>query len=88
MTAKNLFEAGFAGPIVTVNPHEQAIRANPQLPFCRGASPGAGPCGHCHAAANRSGDRRRPPAAGTRAVIVVTAGFGEGGSAEGAELRR
>ena len=28
VTAKNLFEAGFAGPIVTVNPHEQAIRSS------------------------------------------------------------
>ena len=27
VTAKNLFEGGFPGPIMTVNPHERAIRS-------------------------------------------------------------
>jgi predicted CoA-binding protein len=30
VTAKNLFEGGFPGPIMTVNPHEQAISRDTQ----------------------------------------------------------
>ncbi len=85
VTAKNLFEAGFAGPIVTVNPHEQAIRSTINY--------------HSVEELPLAPDLATPPltvpeivaslgARGTRAVIVVTAGFSEGGSAEGAELHR
>ena len=88
VTAKNLFEGGFPGPIMTVNPHERAIRSTinyhsvEELPLAPDLAVIATP----------------PPtvpeivaslsARGTRAAIVVTAGFGEGGSAEGAEFRR
>ena len=88
VTAKNLFEAGFAGPIVTVNPHEQAIRSTinyhsvEELPLAPDLAVIATPPPTVPKIVASLGAR------GTRAVIVVTAGFGEGGSAEGAELRR
>ena len=88
VTAKNLFEAGFAGPIVTVNPHEQAIRSTinyhsvEELPLAPDLAVIATPPPTVPEIVASLGAR------GTRAVIVVTAGFGEGGSAEGAELRR
>ena len=88
VTAKNLFEAGFAGPIVTVNPHEQAIRSTinyhsvEELPLAPDLAVIATPPPSVPEIVASLGAR------GTRAVIVVTAGFGEGGSAEGGELRR
>jgi len=88
VTAKNLFEAGFAGPIVTVNPHEQAIRSTinyhsvEELPLAPDLAVIATPPPTVPEIVASLGAR------GTRAVIVVTAGFGEGGSAEGGELRR
>ena len=86
--AKNLFEAGFAGPIVTVNPHEQAIRSTinyhsvEELPLAPDLAVIATPPPIVPEIVASLGAR------GTRAVIVVTASFGEGGSPEGAELRR
>ena len=88
VTARNLFEAGFAGPIMTVNPHEQAIRSTlnyhsvEELPLAPDLAVIATPPPTVPEIVASLGAR------GTRAVIVVTAGFGEGGSAEGAELRR
>src|SRR5271166_2296146 len=88
VTAKNLFEAGFAGPIMTVNPHEQAIRSTinyhsvEELPLAPDLAVIATPPPTVPEIVASLGAR------GTRAVIVFTAGFGEGGSAEGAELRR
>jgi acetyltransferase len=88
VTAKNLFEAGFAGPIMTVNPREQAIRSTinyhsvEELPLAPDLAVIATPPLTVPGIISSLGAR------GTRAVIVVTAGFGEGGSSEGAELRR
>ena len=88
VTARNLFEAGFAGPIMTVNPHKQAIRSTinyhsvEELPLAPDLAVIATPPPTVPEIVASLGAR------GTRAVIVVTAGFGEGGSAEGAELRR
>ena len=88
VTAKNLFRAGFAGPILTVNPHEQAIRSAinyhsiEELPLAPDLAVIATPPPTVPEMVAALGAR------GTRAVIVVAAGFGEGGSAEGAELRQ
>ena len=82
-------EGGFAGPDHDGQSSRASDPVNDQLPFCRGAASGR--------PISRSLLRRRQlfreivaslSARGTCAVIVITAGFGEGGSAEGAELRR
>ena len=80
VTAKNLFEAGFAGPIVTVNPHEQAIRSTinyhsvEELPLAPDLAVIATPPPTVPEIVASLGAR------GTRAVIVLTAGFVEGRS--------
>jgi acetyltransferase len=88
VTAKNLFDAGFAGPILTVNPHEQAIRSTinyrsvEELPLVPDLAVIATPPPTVPEIVASLG------ALGTRAIVVVTAGFGEGGIVEGGELRR
>ena len=77
VTARNLFEAGFAGPIMTVNPHEQAIRSTinyhsvEELPLAPDLAVIATPPPTVPEIVASLGAR------GTRAVIA-TAGFGEG----------
>jgi acetyltransferase len=86
--ARNLLDSGFRGPVMPVNPHQRAIRSTvsyrsvSELPIAPDLAVIATP----------------PPtvpglvsdlaASGCRAVIVVTAGFGEGERAEGAALRQ
>ncbi len=85
--AKNLFDGGFKGPILTVDPHASAIRSTPayrsvaELPLAPdlaviAAAPAAVPALVGELAAR-----------GCRAAVVVTAGFGEGGRAEGEALQ-
>ena len=85
--ARNLFEAGFEGPIMAVNPHEQAIRSTlnyrsvAELPTTPDLAVLATPPPTIPGLIADLGAR------GCRAAIVVTAGFGEGAEAEGAHLR-
>ncbi len=85
--ASNLIEAGFRGPIMPVNPHEQAIHsilnyqtvadlpATPELAvIC--TPPPAVP-----SLISQLGER------GCRAAVIITAGFGEGDQIAGKELR-
>jgi acetyltransferase len=86
--ARNLFSAGFAGPILPVNPRYQAIEgvlsypnadALPEVPdLVVIATPPATVPDLVGAFAAR----------GTRGAVVITAGFGEGGDAAGDSLRR
>ncbi|HYN38041.1 MAG TPA: CoA-binding protein, partial [Rhodospirillales bacterium] len=86
--ARNLFTAGFAGPIMPVNPRYQAIEgvlsypnadALPEVPdLVVIATPPATVPDLVGAFAAR----------GTRGAVVITAGFGEGGDAAGDSLRR
>jgi acetyltransferase len=86
--ARNLFEAGFDGPILTVNPHEQAIhstlnyRSVAELPTPPDLAVLATPPAAIPGLIADLG------ACGCRAAIVVTAGFGEGERAEGERLRQ
>jgi len=86
--ARNLFEAGFNGPILTVNPHEQAIRSTlnyrsvAELPTTPDLAVLATPPAAVPGLITELGAR------GCRAAIVVTAGFGEGERAEGELLRK
>src|SRR5687768_18420761 len=84
--ARNLFEAGFPGPILTVNPHERAIRSTlnyravGELPITPDLAVIATPPAAVPGLIAELGAR------GCRAAVVVTAGFGEGERAEGKEL--
>lgn len=86
--AANLFEAGYAGPIVTVNPHERAIRSSlnyrsvAELPVVPDLAVVATPAGSVPGLIADLGAR------GCRAAVVVSAGFGEGGVREGELLRQ
>jgi acetyltransferase len=81
--ARNLLDTGFSGPIFPVNPHEQSIRSTlnyrtvAELPLTPDlaviATPPATVPGLVAELAGR----------GCRAAVIITAGFSEGGSAEG-----
>ena len=86
--ARNLFEAGFSGPILPVNPHETAIRSTinyrsvADLPVTPELAVIATPPQTVPGLIAELGQR------GCRAAVVVTAGFGEGKRVEGERLRR
>jgi acetyltransferase len=85
--AANLFETGFAGPILSVNPHEAAIRSTlnyrsvAELPLVPDLAVLATPPETIPGLIAELG------AKGCRAAVIVTAGFGEGENAGGEELR-
>jgi acetyltransferase len=84
--ARNLFEAGFAGPILTVNPRERAIRSAlnyrsvAELPLDPDLAVISTPPNPIPGIIAELGER------GCRAAVVITAGFGEGEQAEGQAL--
>ncbi|MBL8835366.1 MAG: bifunctional acetate--CoA ligase family protein/GNAT family N-acetyltransferase [Alphaproteobacteria bacterium] len=86
--ARNLLRGGFAGPIMPVNPRETAIegvlayRDVASLPMVPDLAVVATPPDTVAAVIAELGR------AGTRAAVVVTAGFGEGGSATGHARRQ
>jgi len=86
--ARNLFDAGFSGPIMTVNPHERAIRSSlnyhsvGELPLAPDLAIIATPPESVPGLIHELGER------GCRAAVVITAGFGEGARAEGLALKQ
>ncbi len=86
--ARNLFEAGFQGPILTVNPKERAIRSSlnyssvADLPIPVDLAVVATPPDAIPGIISELGQK------GCRAAVVITAGFGEGERAAGLELRQ
>ncbi len=84
--ARNLYEGGFQGPILTVNPHERAIRSTlnyrsiAELPLAPDLAVISTPPASVPGIISELGER------GCRAAVVITAGFGEGDRAEGQEL--
>ncbi len=86
--ARNLFEAGFDGPILTVNPKERAIRSSlnyasiADLPIPVDLAVIATPPDAIPGVIAELGEK------GCRAAVVITAGFGEGDKVEGKELRQ
>ncbi len=85
--ARNLFAGGFDGPIMPVNPHHTAIGGSlawpdiASLPMTPDLAVVATPADAVPGVVADLRDK------GCRAVCVITAGFGEGGDAEG-EARR
>ena len=86
--ARNLLEAGFAGPILTVNPHERAIRSTlnyhsiAELPLAPDLAIIATPAESVPELIRELGER------GCRAAVVISAGFGEGARPEGMALKQ
>ncbi|MCK2184293.1 bifunctional acetate--CoA ligase family protein/GNAT family N-acetyltransferase [Halomonas getboli] len=86
--AENLYSSGFEGPILTVNPHERAIRSSlnyhsvAELPLAPDLAIIATPPQSVPGLVHELGER------GCRAAVVITAGFGEGGHAEGQALEQ
>ncbi len=84
--ARNLLDTGFSGPIFPVNPHEQSIRSTlnyrtvAELPLTPDLAVIATPPATVPALVAELAAR------GCRAAIVITAGFSEGGGAEGKRL--
>jgi acetyltransferase len=86
--AHNLFNSGFDGPIMPVNPRHAAIEGVLTYPDIESlpmapdlaviATPPPAVPGLISALAER----------GTKAAVVITAGFGEGGDEAGGELRQ
>lgn len=86
--ARNLIEAGFGGPIMPVNPHEQAIhsilnyRSVGDLPATPDLAVVSTPPDSVPQIITELGEK------GCRAAIVITAGFGEGDHADGKAVRK
>jgi acetyltransferase len=88
LVARNLFRSGFDGPIMPVNPKHRAIEGVLTYPDVASlplvpdlaviSTPADTVPGIIGALAAR----------GTRAAVVISAGFGEGGAAAGAALRQ
>jgi len=86
--ARNLFSAGFTGPIMPVNPHRESIEgvlAYPDvahLPLVPDLAVIATPPPTVPGLIAELGAR------GTRAAVVISAGFGEGDDTRGRALRQ
>src|SRR5262249_49801064 len=86
--ARNLFEAGFRGPILTVNPREQTIhstlnyRSVAELPISPDLAVLSTPPDTIPALIAELGEK------GCRAAVVVSAGFGEAVEGDGKELQQ
>jgi acetyltransferase len=88
LVARNLFRSGFDGPVMPVNPKYDAIERVLTYPDVKSlplvpdlaviATPPETVPGIVADLAER----------GTKAAVVITAGFGEGGQARGADLRQ
>jgi len=82
----NLLNAGFDGPVMPVNPHERSIESTlaygsvADLPLPPDLAVICTPPKTVPGLVKELGER------GTRAAVVITAGFGEGGGAEGKAL--
>jgi len=86
VATRNLFAAGFLGDIYLVNPRRSEIDGHPcfkdvaSLPEAPDLAVIATPPDSVPGVISQLGER------GTRAAVVITAGFGEGGSARGKAL--
>ncbi|WP_296583864.1 bifunctional acetate--CoA ligase family protein/GNAT family N-acetyltransferase [Xanthobacter sp.] len=88
LAARNLFEAGFEGPILSVNPKERAIRSSlnyasvADLPIPVDLAVVAAPPDEVPRVISQLGEK------GCRAAVVLPAGYGPGEQFEGAEQRQ
>ncbi|MEJ2086354.1 MAG: bifunctional acetate--CoA ligase family protein/GNAT family N-acetyltransferase [Acidobacteriota bacterium] len=88
VVARNLFGSGFDGPVMPVNPRHRAVEGVltypdvASLPVTPDLAVIATPPETVPGLVAELGER------GTRGVVVITAGFSEGGSDRGAKLQR
>lgn len=88
VVANNLFNYGFTGPIMPVNPKHKAIEGVLTYPDARSLPEApdlaviATPAATVPDLIGQLGER------GTRGAVVISAGFGEGGNAAGEALRQ
>jgi acetyltransferase len=86
--ARNMFSAGFEGPVMPVNPHHKAIEGVltypdvASLPMTPDLAVIATPPETVPGLVAELGAR------GTKAAVIITAGFGEGADTHGRELRQ
>ena len=86
--ARNLFESGFRGAIMPVNPHEQAIRSAVNYRSIADLPDISRPRRDSEPPATVPGIIAELGARGCRAAVVITAGFGEGERVDGAMLQQ
>jgi acetyltransferase len=85
--ARNLFNAGFAGPIMPVNPRYRAIEGVLTYPDAESLPEVPDLVVIATPPPTVPDLISRFAARGTRAAVIITAGFGEGGDAAGEQLR-
>ena len=82
----NLLNAGFDGPVMPVNPKEASIESTLAYNSVAGLPMAPDLAVICTPPPTVPGLVAELSARGTRGIVVVTAGFGEGGSAQGKAL--
>jgi acetyltransferase len=88
VVARNLFGGGFAGPIMPVNPHHDAVHGVLAYPDVASLPLVPDLAVVCTPPGTVPGLVSELAARGTRGIVVITAGFGELGNAEGKALER
>ncbi len=86
--AHNLFNAGFDGPVMPVNPNHRAIEGVLAYPSAEALPEVPDLAVIATPPSTVPGLIADLGARGTKAAIVITAGFGEGGDEDGAKLRQ
>ena len=86
--ARNLFRAGFDGPVLPVHPKHKHIQSVPTYPSIQALPLVPDLAVICTPPDSVPGLIGELAAAGTKAAIVITAGFGEGGHEQGASRRQ
>ncbi|WP_435099507.1 bifunctional acetate--CoA ligase family protein/GNAT family N-acetyltransferase [Arhodomonas sp. AD133] len=88
VVARNLFKSGFDGPIMPVNPKHRAVQGVLTYPDVASLPVTPDMAVVCTPPDTVPGLIRELAERGTKAAVVITAGFGEGGDEAGAERRR
>jgi acetyltransferase len=86
--ARNLFRGGFDGPVMPVHPKHPHIQSVPAYPGIEALPQVPDLAVIATPPETVPGLVAQLGAAGAKAVVVITAGFGEGGQSRGAELRQ
>lgn len=88
VTAHNMLRGGLDGPVMPVNPRHAHVQSVPAYPSIKDLPQVPDLAVVATPPETVPGIIAELGAAGTRAAVVITAGFGEGGRARGMELRQ
>ena len=86
--ARNLFRAGFDGPVLPVHPKHTHVQSVPTYPSVQALPVVPDLAVICTPPDSVPGLIGELAAAGTKAAVVITAGFGEGGHDQGEKRRQ